>query len=181
MFDEEHISVDGPRGYTWAQWSEIVDLLSQIDYDCQFDCDGSCKTTRKEARIAEYYGRDDLSTPKTRGCCEGCADMRGWGVIMPPEALEEVEALFDNEDGFWTPSGCRLPPEYKSTTCWTHLCNFDNYNNATNKKVWRKVYRLVRGANWRLPDDSPIPTVEEVRVKLAAKGMLRESQLVTIS
>ena len=178
MFDKKHVSVDGPRGYTWAQWSEIVDLLGQIDYDCQFDCDGSCKTTRDDADYHKYY---DKPAPEHRGCCDGCADMRGYGVVVPPEAVAEVEALFDDKDGFWTPNGCRLPPEYKSLTCWTHHCNYDNYNHTANEKVWYKVYRLVGGPDkWNKNDDPP-PTVEEVRTMLAAKGMLREQTLVTIS
>lgn len=168
MFDDANISADGPRGYTWAEWFEIVDLLSQIDYDCKFDCDGSCKTTRKNNTCLVRSGCTPL---EHRGCCDDCANFQGYGIVMPPEAVATVEALFDKKLGFWHPDGCTLSPEYKSVICWVHNCDEED------DPIWQDIDWLAR--NWS-PSD-PVPTVEEVRTKLAARGMLRKQTLVMIS
>ena len=175
MFNKKHVSADGPRGYTWAEWFEIVDLLGQIDYDCQFDCDGSCKTTRDDASYTERYDYPDLPH---KGCCDSCASQKGYDPVMPPEAVAEVEAGYDDKLGWWRPGGCTLSPEYKSVICWTHHCGD---NEDEEDPTWRALDNLIRGYfEWAGVNRTP-PTLEAVRAKLAAKGMLRESTLVTIS
>lgn len=160
------VTVDGPYGYTWAEWHEIVDFLGQLEYECEFDCNG-CKSNRKHAGSAG------------RGCCGGCHN-GGYGVNVPPEGIETVEALYDDKDGFWTPTGCSLPTEYKSRVCWSAVCREKGVDPAKDK-IWEAIKNLHDGPDWPYRKGRPLGTVEEVKALAQDAGVLREQQLVTIS
>jgi len=168
MADFTKYVTDRPNGYTWAEWSDIADLLALIDYGCEFDCDGRC----------QGYRDSDREDNCGRNCCHHCAAAVGFGPTFPIEALEEIEALFDDELGFWRPTGCNLPSKYKGGTCWKCQCG---HNPGAD---WESLHRLVEQrvmAGWEEYKDRPELTLTQAYENMRNSGMLREQPLVTIS
>lgn len=109
----------------WAAWTEYAEHVKSVDFGCHFDCDGKCACSRDDRDMADWGGK--------KACCVGCASNKGYLDCIPAEALELVESLYDDEDGFWRPGGCTLPHEYRSHTCLNYTCYSDERKgNADN-------------------------------------------------
>jgi hypothetical protein len=161
------ITADGPRGYTWVEWFEIVEFIKEVDYGCQFDGNGCCQ---------EFSHRDPMN------CCSGCNGTFGYWAVIPPEAVEEVEAIFDDKTGFWRPGGCILPTEYKSAVCLNFQCDQEAYRGNANDIAWRAFISLVNGPEGpHVGSGDTIPTIDEVRELMRGIGCLRESALVQLT
>jgi hypothetical protein len=92
----------------------------------RFPCKGTCRE------------RDE------KKCCYSCKGMIGylyaytspWTYAKSQESLHpSYKALWDEKNGFWTPTGCALPDSMKSTVCLCFGCDdwfrvhFGDYNN----------------------------------------------------
>ncbi len=162
-------SEGGPRDYSWAEWAEIADLTGEIDFGCDFDCNGRCKSTKNAppSRLTE------------RGCCVHCANCAGYLKEVPIEAVEELEALFSDADGFWRPDGCVLPQAWRSSTCLEYYCGCPGPGEDLD--VPGKPAYTAWNAWTGLVDNTGGHSVAQVRALLQGAGLLRTEQLVTIS
>lgn len=162
------VSDVGPRGYTWAEWSEIVVFIAEVDYGCRFDDDGQCNGPLGKSSDG-------------RNCCEGCSSSFGHHPIISPEALKTIVDLYDAELGFWRPWGCIMPPEYKSATCLGFQCDCLDHHDPDHKdksKAWAAFNHLIGGPGYK---DEPVPTIDKVRELMRGIGRLRESALVQLT
>ncbi len=158
-------SKGGPNGVSWADWAEIADLASEVDFGCDFDCNGKCKSIR----------RGDFNCKGGhKACCVECAGNIGYLEEVPDDAVETIEALFDDNDGFWHPDGCALPHAWRSSICLGHYCSRpDKVGSKLGENAWYAFDDLVNGRGDR--------RVAQVRALLRNAGLLRTEQLVTIS
>jgi hypothetical protein len=147
-------------GYSWDDWAEIADLAGEIDFGCGFDCDGKCNGMRNHA----------CSWDTEKACCAGCADNTGYLSRVPIEAVAAIEALFDDDDGFWRPDGCALPQAWRSRICIGYYCGDPGEADPNAWNAWRDLIN-GRGEN----------SVGQVRALLRDAGMLKTGQLVTIN
>ena len=92
------------HGVDWAEYAECAKLAKSLDFGCDF-------------------GPNGCAIGHPRNCCADCSSSYGYLRVIPKEAVETVKALFDKETGFWTPSGCVLPVEYRSPTCLSFYCD----------------------------------------------------------
>lgn len=120
------VSKQHHHGYSWEEWATIANVLKDVDFGCHFDCFGGC--TKR------------LMTDK-RACCSDCAFSFGHLKTIPEEAVEVCMANFKRGNGFWTPQGCTLPWEFRSSTCLSYRCQRVREDEDAN--VWLPVYKAV--------------------------------------
>lgn len=97
-------------------WDWVYERKEEVRGVFNFGCDfkkGVCKQRRGYTVAKE----------RIKACCGGCAGSFGYLKIIAPDTVETYISLFDTKDGFWTPSGCKLPDKLKSMTCISYSCN----------------------------------------------------------
>jgi hypothetical protein len=146
---------------SWAAWAEYAEHVKEVDFGCNFDCNGKCARTRSEDRSWES-GRGK------KACCVGCSYNWGYLDTIPAEALELVEELFDGKDGFWRPGGCILPHKYRSSICLRYKCGAktrsDGSDNVglTQLDVLSKIMGLDQAVA-RLEQRLQLPRQEQIK------------------
>lgn len=83
----------------------VFKSTEQIDYRCNFK-NGSCKNLKHTEKC----------------CCHGCSRTVGYLQHMSFADFDTCAELYNDEDGYWRPSGCALPREMRSLVCIRHLC-----------------------------------------------------------
>lgn len=105
----------GPHGIPWNYWYILAELTNHINFDCQFDDAGICKTRRFGA--SESVCR--------QGCCSSCGKAGGYLSALPRQTktMSLIAACFDKKDGFWREGvGCTLPRKFRSAVCLAANC-----------------------------------------------------------
>lgn len=92
-----------------------------VDFGCDFDETGLCANYRTRSTY-----RDVVITKKC--CCGGCRNNIGYLRHVTYSTLNRYADLFDEQNGYWQPTGCVLPRELRSTVCLRHRCT--KYNRA---------------------------------------------------
>lgn len=94
--------------------SKLKELTEQVDYMCDFE-DGVCK---------EY--RHCVDRPVTC-CCKSCFVNFGYLEceyelnVTSRRQIKRASTLFD-QNGFWSPGGCKLPRVDRSGICLSYNC-----------------------------------------------------------
>jgi len=102
--------------YDWNTYFEIAENSEGVNFGCNFDCKGKCSGTRGKVDV-EWYGKTK------RACCNACVEEKGYLKVVPSEAIETLEEVWNEEDGFWSSEGCKLPIKYRSHTCNGFVCD----------------------------------------------------------
>ena len=68
----------------------------------------------------------------------------GYLRVLPRDAIETVRALFDDENGFWRPTGCALPRKWRSNTCLTYRCESAAINGGEDSADYKVLCDCVR-------------------------------------
>jgi len=135
---ERCISSTAHRGYTCKQWKTLAETAAEIDWQCDFDAQGKCRT----ARVAPYgdpplghvVGNND------RNCCFYCSANKGFLEKVPKDAVPHVLALYDPSLGFWAAGkGCVLPWKWRSHVCLGYSCRSDSQSLYTFVEQFRSV------------------------------------------
>ena len=112
---EDLVYPTSEAGVDWDTWGKRAEIAAKRDYGCQFDSRGQCAQSRSTTNRG-------LGCWSKKSCCAECADNKGYLQAIPIESLAQIKALFDKEDGFWSPAGCRLPAKWRSFTCFAYCC-----------------------------------------------------------
>lgn len=124
-------------GVSWGARQRMAALTEFVD----FGCDGGCKRNPDESMR----------------CCNSCFGSGGHfgnsDRVIPKKDLAEMAKLFDSTEhkdkneshgrkwGFWSPNGCVLRRELRSTLCLTHYC-------IGNHKISSRAEELVQILRW---------------------------------
>ncbi len=124
------ISPTAHRGYTWEQWKTLAETAAEIDWQCDFDAQGKCKTARvapcKDPPLGHVVGNND------RNCCFYCSANKGFLEKVPKDAVPRILALYDPRLGFWVADeGCVLPWKWRSHVCLGYSCRSASESLAT--------------------------------------------------
>lgn len=93
---------------------EILDEVTNIDFKCGFDADGTCVGMIKRTE----RGLRDIG----KVCCRGCYHNVGYLRIKEEDLPAEYLPYWKPKDGFWTSTGCSLPVEMRSRRCIIYVC-----------------------------------------------------------
>lgn len=120
------VSDEAPGGVSWEDYEAWAEKSCEFDFGCGFNCDG-CVAMRSGNSAAKH------------GCCVNCAGMHGYLCNVKREALPTVKALYDENAGFLTPTGCALPVKWRSLTCLHYSCDIAKRNEKRDSdgiKAW---------------------------------------------
>ena len=94
-------------------------LTGDIKFDCDFDCGGFCKKTR---RMHKEYG----APKEEKNCCAGCETSGGFfhhNNVVTQDQKDFLIANFNGETGFWRKKkGCIVPRKWRSKICTSYTC-----------------------------------------------------------
>lgn len=79
----------------------------------------------------------------------------------------ELEVVGDKNTPFKGPSGCVVPPHYRSY-CTLHQCRLDFANNIQFQKYWA-VRQKLNNLSWKRMDDGSIITNKDGSIKRKRK------------
>jgi hypothetical protein len=166
---ESCISPTAHRGYTWEQWTTLAETAAEIDWQCDFDAQGKCKTARaapyEDPPLGHIVGNND------RNCCFYCSANKGFLEKVPKDAVPRILALYDPSLGFWAAEeGCRLPWRWRSHVCLGYSCRPDCKSLFTLLEQFRAVTATYP---WRpgLNDKQ----IAELTEQLRRDGMFKSS------
>ena len=97
----------------FQQIKKLKESTSEIDFECEFNSDGSCKTE------LTVWG-----TSNKRCCCKHCGAYTGYLHVIPSDYyLRYYAKRFDKDLGFWREGvGCILDRSMRSRICVTYTC-----------------------------------------------------------
>lgn len=132
------LSLIGTATYSGLDWKTREHRASQtekIDYGCNF-ANGECRVKRELNRPDDWR----VNTPMC--CCKGCQQAQGYLYELPEDHVEEINALFSDETGFWRKEvGCTLPRKWRSDVCLSYNC----LPNAGLREAIEKYLRTGKG------------------------------------
>lgn len=93
----------------------IARAIASLDFGCGWS-KGQCRAQVKGQEGQESWCSGPMA------CCKNCAGNFGYLPLMSRRERQAYEKLFDHAKGFWSSSGCRLPPEKRSDICLRYAC-----------------------------------------------------------
>ena len=125
------------KSNNWHRVSERMEKLKNC-FDCRFKDDGTC---------ADYNG------PGEEGlcCCWYCMGSFGFldsGILIDStETIEDVTKQIIScwgENGFLSPSGCRLPRKNRSITCLVYHCGLKENRKGELTVRSKKLLEIIK-------------------------------------
>jgi len=119
---------------------ELREMRKMIN--CSFDKGGSCEGSMYHKNTIGY-----TFIQEGKGCCNFCKIRGGYFKYYETFGYEGCKKVYgwDEENGFWTPKGCRIPWHKRSWTCKTYVCDIVFYNMSSYKQ--NKYNRLFKKAH----------------------------------
>ena len=108
------------EGYLPKNFMALVELTEKLNFKCEFDDRGICKSKRN----SNYLSDEEAA----KCCCHGCRACVGFIYELPNDMrlIKRYARHFDAKTGFWRPGkGCVLPRSMRHKTCVTYNCDYN--------------------------------------------------------
>lgn len=129
---------------SWGFIHALAELTSEIDYKCNFDELGHCRSWRKWKNGESSSGGTPagLINMTNQCCCTGCVTNKGYLGIIAKDKITEYAKMFGSSTGFWRAGkGCILPRRLRSMTCLTYSC-YDKIRWSSSRPPTRSDHIL---------------------------------------